>query len=861
MNKKSTFITVFVLILLILYGCASENTSWLGQGYNNVTAHYNGYFYAREEVQKIEQTILKSQQDDYNRILKIFPHLDSAIASGYDKEAQEAVKMASLAIQRHPHSKWVDDAYILVGKARLYTLDWGNAIQTFKYVNTKSKDRDAKHQAIITLIRTFVEHDELDNAQVAIDFLLKEKLNKVNFKNFYLEKAYYHQIKEDYDNMVRSLTAADPFLKKKDRRGRIYFIIGQVYQRLGFEAEAYNYYKKCLSTNPEYEVDFYARLYLAQVAEISRSRDVSAARKSFRKLLKDSKNKEFKDKIYYEMGVFELKQKNIGIALEDFNLAVRNGTNKRVDGEAYLQMGRIQYDTLKNYELSQAYYDSALTSLPTDFEGYDKIKARAEILDAFVKNLKTIQWQDSLLSMASLDSVALRQRVDSALTARKELASKKAGKKKRRSNLVEISTTSDNNIFENGEEPTESTDWYFGNPSAMGLGQEEFNRIWGAIVLEDNWRRSQRTTGAVNRTEDPLANNPSAPAVDKKVAPDADPVDVEFAKIDSEIPRTPEQKKEAFKKIEDAYFNLGDIYYYKLLENKNAIATYNKLLERFPESSYAAEVLYKLYLIHKDIDPMAATRYANLLKEKYPNSMFAKILINPNYVKETGETAEKQKALYKIAYQSFSDGNLAEATQQVANALALGETSFSPNVELLKILIVGKTEDISAYQYQLGEFVKRYPETEVTPYAQKLLGASKTFQQTQETQKGISYIKSFEESHYFVIVSLQSEKMGDQITAVLENFNASNFKDMDLKTSSLTLNDQYIITMVSELPRISYALQYYKAFIEKLPEFTALQDHKISTFVITKDNFDIFYRTKGLDEYIKFFEKNYNPGN
>jgi hypothetical protein len=75
------------------------------------------------------------------------------------------------------------------------------------------------------------------------------------------------------------------------------------------------------------------------------------------------------------------------------------------------------------------------------------------------------------------------------------------------------------------------------------------------------------------------------------------------------------------------------------------------------------------------------------------------------------------------------------------------------------------------------------------------------------------------------------------------------------------LNDDYVITMVSELPRISFALEYYKTFIDKLPEFTALQNHKISTFVITKDNFDIFYRTKGLDEYIKFFEKNYSAEN
>ena len=59
---------------------------------------------------------------------------------------------------------------------------------------------------------------------------------------------------------------------------------------------------------------------MAQVTEISRSRDINAARKSFKRLLKDSKNKEFHDKIYYEMGVFELKQKNLNEAIDNFRV-------------------------------------------------------------------------------------------------------------------------------------------------------------------------------------------------------------------------------------------------------------------------------------------------------------------------------------------------------------------------------------------------------------------------------------------------------------------------------------------------------------------------------------------------------------
>ncbi len=71
------------------------------------------------------------------------------------------------------------------------------------------------------------------------------------------------------------------------------------------------------------------------------------------------------------------------------------------------------------------------------------------------------------------------------------------------------------------------------------------------------------------------------------------------------------------------------------------------------------------------------------------------------------------------------------------------------------------------------------------------------------------------------------------------------------------LDEQYTLTFVSGLPRVSNALDYIQTFKEKLPSMTELRNHNFNNFVITKDNFDIFYRTKGLDEYLQFFEKNY----
>lgn len=851
---KRPFLHTFWLIFL-LPGCSPQSTSVTSKAFHNTTAHYNGYFYAKEEITAIEKSILTGQVDDYNNILPLYPPIDSARAKGYDKEIQEAIKMASLSIQRHPNSKWVDDCYILVGKARLYSLDWGNAVQTFKYVNTKSKNLDKRHEAIIQLGRTFTEHREFNNAEAAFDFLKKEKLSKQNRKQFHLEQAQYYQIRKDYDNMVRNLTQAVPHLSRKDRPGRVYFIIGQVYQKLGFESEAFNYYKACISTNPEYEVDFYARLYMAQVAEISRSRNIASARKSFKKLLKDSKNKDFRDKIYYEMGVFESKQKNLNEAIANYNLSIREGTNKIIDGQAYLRLGEIYYDTLKNFQLSQAYYDSAVSALPPTYENYKAIQARQKVLNEFVQSLNTISWQDSLLLMAKMDTATLRKHIASVLESQKKPEVKSKRKKR---NRVEISAVNSSIATESN---LEASNWYFGNPSAVALGQSEFTRVWGARPLEDNWRRVTRTTSITKVETNQSSNQGDKNVPEQPQAPTRSPLEEAYDRVSKQLPHTDQQVEEANKKIEDAYFRLGDIYYFDLQEKENAVASYETLLKRYPTTAYYPESLYKLYLIYKDSDPAKANVYAAQLKEKFPESTFAKILINPNYLQESGLAVEKQKIQYQRAYDLYLSGDYTGANQLINEAIALEKSSFLPNLELLKVLIVGKTENISQYQFSLDKFIKDYPNSELMPYAETLLKSSRDFQLKKEKEKGIQYIRSFEESHYFVLVSDRESDIADAVTKTLEAFNTSYFKDLNLKVSTLILNDSYTLTLVSDLPQIGSALNYYKAFIEKRSTLAGLKDYKFSNFVITKDNFDIFYRTKGLDEYLQFFEKNYHTEN
>ena len=848
------FFYSLVAISVIIASCSAERKNIISKTYHNTTARYNAYFYAKENIREIKNIVKENYDNDYNKILQIYPEIDSTLANSYQDQVDECIKKASIAIQRHKNSKWVDDSYILIGQARFYSLDYVNAIETFKYVNTKSEDPDARHKALVHLLRTFTDYKEYNNAIAVSDYLKKDKLNKENTKNLFINRAHFYQVQEDYDNMVRNLVQAAPLLKKKDGKGRIYFIIGQVYQMLGFEAEAYNFYKKCIASNPAYELDFYARLYMAQVTQLNKSSDLKAARKLFRQLLKDKKNKEFKDKIYYEMAEFEIRNGNLEEGIEYLRSSVRESVNNtRQKAQSYLKLGEIHYDSLRKYEIASAYYDSTISVLPQDHENYQQIKERQEVLQEFVKQLNTIQLQDSLLALAELDTASIKLRIAAHLEAeaekekeREELEKRRA----RRSNLEQLRQGTG----------ISSTGWYFDNPSAIALGQSEFKRVWGDRPLEDNWRRANKRSveSFEEDVEDVEAVTEAGDVEEETVtdAPQTSQADVLYA----QIPFSPEAKAQALSQIEQAYYKLGSIYYFNLQEEENAATTFQTLLTRFPDTENEAEVLYHLYLIHKNLGRDTEPYKSRLLAE-YPNTTYAKLLANPNYTEESTAANEQLKKIYSNAYHLYENGQFEAALDTLNRGLnAYQETVFTPRLKLLKILITGKTEDINLYQYQLTEFIELHPDSDITPYAKQLLEASKNFLEKQRRLLGTEFVKYFEQEHYFVIVYESGKKLTETIYPLITRFNDTEFPEADLKTSNLILSEQYSMTMVSGIAEMPQAMTYYKKFTGADVISEKTQNSKFYKFVITKDNFNIFYQSKDLEAYLRFFNKNYTNG-
>ena len=278
--------------------------------------------------------------------------------------------------------------------------------------------------------------------------------------------------------------------------------------------------------------------------------------------------------------------------------------------------------------------------------------------------------------LSRLDSVALRSKIDSTFKAKEQLADKKAGKKKRKqSNRVEI-VSNTNNVFSSGDENLveETTDWYFGNPSAMALGQTEFRRIWGEITLEDNWRRSLRSssTSTVSRNTTGRRNSETGTAKwirsSQRPIPSRQNLCASTAKFQE--PKNKRQRRSRKSKMPISIWEISIIS--SCLKMTMPLPPITNCLRRFPETAYEPEVLYKLYLIYKDNDPAQSDSFATQLKTKYPNSTFAKILINPDFLKESSQVTEKQKELYKTAYAHFVGGEYRSRNEGAAGSIGTG---------------------------------------------------------------------------------------------------------------------------------------------------------------------------------------------
>ncbi|MBO3698893.1 lipopolysaccharide assembly protein LapB [Roseivirga sp. E12] len=823
-----------------------------------MNARYNGYFYANQYIDEVYQSLEDKYDYNFNDILKVFPDIDSGTVQGNEEKLDDAFKKASQVIEWYKTSDWVDDSYILIGKIRHLRAQFQYAIETFQFVNQTSKDDGARQEALIALMRTYMDMGDMDNATDVSNYLtLEEELTPENNLDYKVLLAYYHQRQGNEAGIATALQEVNELISNRDQKARTNFILGQIAQKNGEGQEAFDYYDLALKGNPPYELVFHSELNKMALTDYSKSSPdrIEKVYKTFDKMLKDGKNLEYQDKIYYVMGQLEEQRGKLLNAITNY----RTGTqvtqpDQRQQGLNFLKLGEIYFDPYENYQLSSRYYDSAITKLPEDIENYEAIVEKQGILKDFVTQLNTISRNDSLLNLAEMNPVSLDAFLDQYLSAQAE-KQKELDRQKRKGNPINPSVTNTNTDI------SDDDTWYFYNQVAISQGEQEFQRVWGNRPLEDNWRRSSKTTVAVGIDPSLLSdNNPNESQGNGGSGSGDGGSAAEKQKLLETIPRSAEQKAVANAEIEEAFFNLGRIYRFGLKRNSESANSYETLLSRFPKTEFRLETLFALYTLFENTDPGRAEDYKRLIIAEFPESLTAKVLINPNYVQEKEARNLRLQQQYADAYTQYEAGNYVEADQMLKAALASFEdVDFLPTVELLSAILKAKTEGLFPYEKALEDFTAKYTEGPLFDYANSLLSALKPAKDEILSDRGFDFSEDFQQQHLVAITIDKTLNDAEEIKAAINALNSERFPNQRLSIGNLTLkkNENLEILYINSFKTKSASQRYRDVLSEVLSEAINQEDTNFHNFAISIDNLQFLFDSEKIDEYMIFHDKFY----
>ena len=462
---------------------------------------------------------------------------------------------------------------------------------------------------------------------------------------------------------------------------------------------------------------------------------------------------------------------------------------------------------------------------------YKELKDKSNILNKLVDNLLTINKNDSLISLTKLSKNELDNTLNDYINKIKKEKKKKKVELKESLNFYDedskIITTTNNSV------------WYFNNMSIVNRGKDEFYSKWGDRKLTDNWRVQSKIIFVSNNEKEIEIEKNSIITSEER---NGETINKEY--LISLLPFNIEDKKILLNEIEKSLYELGKIYIQNLNEVNKGIKTYTQLINRFSESEFLPDVLYQLYLLSEE-----KNYYKNYIIEKFPESIFAKLIINPNYEIDEFEEYNLLLELYKILYEKLlSEKNDYVIRQIDSLEILYKKNEYFENLSLLKSIAKGKKYGNFTLQYELKKFLKNSLLANTSEYANSLLNSAKNVQKKFIFSGLPKLVKENDYKFYYIIIN------NDKSDLV---FNIINKIIKELNLQNVVYIDEFILKENFEFYAISETnWQNLKKIEKKFNDYVLNKESKVNAnFVIGETNMNILFEAKNFNHFTKFYNK------
>lgn len=895
MNYKG--LIILLTLTATMLSCSTQKNTWASRSFHQMKTKYNIHFNGQIAFEEGQEAIREAHEDNFSTILPLYPVSDHEAAQSASSHMDRTIEKCRKCIKLHSikarpkinpkkrrdpkYKAWLEqeefnnqmgNAWLLLGKAEFHKGDFLGSVSTFNYI-ARHYAHDKEMVAICQLwaARAYGEMGWLYEAE---DVLSKVQQENISHKNAPLYAAVSADIMmktERYKEAIPFIKIALPEEKKKGERPRFYYVLGQIYEMQGGKKDARNAYQQVLKMQTESDMDFNARLKLAQLADNS-----SESVTMLTKMARLDKNKDRLDLIYGTLGNIFLSHNDTAKALEYYTQAIEKSTKNGMDKAAVLVIAGDIYYEQRNYVEASPCYKEATQILSAGHKEYARILRRSETLDQLVVEYSTVQLQDSLQRLAQLSEEEQLKVVEKIIAdlikAEEEEAERLAQAEREAENNSGPRSVNTSNMLGGGG----SGEWYFYNPQLMRSGQQTFRTQWGNRSLEDNWRRISKaaTSSFVEETEeDELAANDSIAADSAAVVA---PVETDNHKPEfylQQIPKTEADFQRSNEQIASALYNMVYIYRDEVGDRALSDETFADFLRRFPDDDRLLDLYYMQYLTALKDNRMAdANNYKQDIIQRFPDSQEAYIVSQPDYFDRLRRMSAEQDSIYASTYEAYRTGDYASVKYNkhyVENNYPL--SPLMPRFLFLNAISVAKTDGQDAFITELRAMVERYPESELAAMAKDMLalmgqgaesqkdGAMASLQDRRSEEQQVDVLEEDTTVHFssermepalVVLVMPRDEQRLNTVLYEVALYNFSQFmiKDFDLKQIPMFGVGECAL-QVAGFSSLDDAL-WYEGMLQKNTELMLLlKENDVECLCITQTNFDLIGKYFTLEEY------------
>lgn len=773
---------------------------------NNVS-HYNFYFNANSKLNTVLERAKIAQQDDFSKLLSFYPY--SLENTALQKtELDSVIYKCTAGILLHDlRSDWVDNMYLLIGKAYFLRKEFDSAAIAFQFINynlfPRKKNEDdgrligtnnsaqynvlsiankekrnivqkaftlppSRNDALVWLTHTLIDQKQYGDAAGLINILQNDPNLPKRLQNDLEEvTAYWFFKQNNFDSaavhLEKGITTADTKMDKS----RWEFLLGQLYELTGDFDKASTYYGKAAKHTVNPVMDIYARLNDAKMfRNTGYEKELQKSIANLLKMAKKDKFEAYRDIIYYSTGQLSLQKPDTLNGVKYYSKSIYyNEANPLFKNKAYLQLGNLSYNDRK-YRLASNYYDSL--ALPDSAMGNEVagIEDRRIYLKNAVTQMDIIEREDSLQLIAAM------------LPAERDAYIKKLAKRYRKlSGQKEEDNFSGNTIitFDKNNQPKDlfaaptKGEWYFYNSSLKSKGFGEFRSKWGKRENVDNWRRRAAMDAALanglNGNIDIDAPNPDS--LKGNFTGDSKPLEYSYDGLMANVPITDEQKDSSNSSIATAYVKLAKLFQFELEDYNEAIRTYDEYLTRFPDRLLDGEIYLGLYYCYSKIgNESKAAYYKNLLSSKYAGSLSAKKVNNPSEAQPDKKNPVVTQR-YERIYNMFIEGDFVNAIAEKKNADSLyGKNYWSPQLLYIESINYIKERNDSQAILVLRDIISLYPESPLKPKAITMIDVLSRRSEIETYLNNLQITRAPEEDRVVVIDEKGVEVVKEEVKIV-----------------------------------------------------------------------------------------------